>query len=274
MTTPALRMHPRFKYLSLALTSAQRVLAFRRTMILNLIANSIWVVVAYYLWKAVFTAQPQIASFNWDQMRTYVLLAYAVNALLDTSYSMYRVFFLIRNGDIANELIRPFDFMGAQLALSLGSAMVEGLFSSLIALAIGLTLLQALPPVSILAAGIFLLSVVLGFIIKFEINFLVALLCFWTKNALGLIWAQSAVVNIFSGAIIPLAFFPDGLRLVSSLLPFQGIINTPLAVYLGNIQGWGILSALALQAGWILSLWLLIRKLWGPSLRALDIQGG
>lgn len=274
MTTSTLRMHPRYKYLSLALTSAQRVLAFRRTMILNLVANSIWVVVAYYLWKAVFIAQPQIATFNWDQMRTYVLLAYAVNALLDTSYSMYRVFFTIRNGDIANELIRPFDFMGAQLAISLGSAMVEGLFSSLIALAIGLTLLHALPPVSLMAAGVFLVSVVLGFIIKFEINFLVALLCFWTKNALGLIWAQSAVVNMFSGAIIPLAFFPEGLRLVSSLLPFQGIITTPLALYLGNIQGWDILSALALQSGWILALWLLIRKLWGPSLRALDIQGG
>ena len=61
------------------------------------------------------------------------------------------------------------------------------------------------------------------------ISFLAALLCFWTVNGVGLIWAQTAVVNLLSGALVPLAFFPYWLRAFAAWAPFQGIIATPLA---------------------------------------------
>lgn len=117
-------------------------------------------------------------------------------------------------------------------------------------------------------------SIMLGFVIKFLISFLFALLCFWTINGLGLVWAQLALVNLFSGALVPLVFLPDWLGKLAAWAPFQGIIATPLAIYQGSVQGWDMLQALAVQLLWVLLLWGLARLLWQPAMRALDIQGG
>jgi ABC-2 type transport system permease protein len=271
---PSLRLRPRPKYLAIALSAVQQTLAYRRTVLISLATSLIWVVAAYYLWQAVFAAQPEIGSFDWDRMRTYILLSYAVNVLLYSSFATYRIMFIIRTGDIANELIRPFDFMLAQLAQSVGGALVEGLFSSLVAGGLGLIVFQGQLPASPGVAVAFVVSVLLGFIVKFLINFLVALLCFWTKSVLGLVWAQTAIVNILSGAVIPLEFFPDWLRTLTLYLPFQAVVHTPLAIYLGDVQGPAILVTLGVQAFWVLALLGLARLLWMPSLRALEIQGG
>ena len=269
----SLRREPRPKYLALAIAALQRAIAYRTTTLLNMTANLVWVAVLYYLWQTVFAANPRLGSFDWDRMRTYVLVSYAVNALL-SFYSEARIFNAIRTGEIATELIRPVDYLTAQLSQALGAAVVEGLLSSAIALLLGIFVLHVAPPVSVVAAIFFLLSVGLGLLVKFLISYLTALLCFWTMNALGLLWARSAVTNVFSGALIPLQFFPGWLKTLALVSPFQTIVYTPLTIYLGDVTGRALVQALAIQVGWVIALWLLARLLWGPSTRALRIQGG
>jgi ABC-2 type transport system permease protein len=272
--TTHLRLAPRWKYLSFALMSAQRTLFYRRTLLLNLLASSIGIIISFYIWQTVFASQTQIATFTWDRMRTYLLLAYAVNLLFNASSSVFRVMLTIRNGNVAYELIRPFDFMQTQLFISLGSVLAEGLFSISLVILIGGFALKILPPASPLSLLLFIISVMLGFLIKFLIKFLVALACFWTLNWLGLYLAQNAVVNIFSGALIPLDFFPGWLYVIAKILPFQGIVHIPLAIYLGDLQGVSLWQAFGFQLLWIVVLWITARLVWFPSLRALEIQGG
>jgi ABC-2 type transport system permease protein len=274
MIAPAkIRLAPRQKYVSLALASVQRAIAYRMTTLNNLIAGLVWVFVLYYLWQSVFAANPRVGDFDWDRMRTYILVSYAVNALL-SFYSEARIVNAIRYGDVALDLIRPLDFLAAQLAQAIGAAVVEGLLSATFALLIGIFVLHVAPPVSGLATILFLLSVGLGFLVKFLLGYLTALLCFWTMNGLGLMWARQAVTNIFSGAVVPLALFPEPLRTLAFALPFQAVINTPLAIYLGDFGNGGVAEALVVQGVWALVLWLLARWLWGPCTRSLRIQGG
>jgi ABC-2 type transport system permease protein len=271
--TNAIRLHPRPKYLALTLASIQRAVAYRGTTFLNLLANLIWVAVLYYLWRTVFAGRATIGGFDWDEMRTYILVSYAVNALL-SFYSMARMTSMIRTGEIATELIRPIDYLSMQLAQTFGAALIEGALSGVLAVLLGGLLLHIAPPHSPVAALLFLLSVWFGFLIKFLISFLVALLCFRTVNAVGLIWTQTAIINLFSGSLIPLAFFPDWLRTIGLAMPFQGIVYTPLTIYLGKVQGMALWGALTIQVFWVVVLWALARLLWNPSVRALDIQGG
>ncbi len=270
---PAMRLRPRPKYLALVLTSVQRAVAYRGTTLLNLLSSLIWVAVLYSLWRTVFAEGARIEGFDWREMRTYILVSYAVNALL-SFYSLARMTNVIRTGEVAAELVRPADYLGMQLAQAFGAALIEGVLGSGIALLLGVLLLGIAPPASPLAALLFFASVWLGFLVKFLVGYLVALLCFWTKNAIGLIWAQTALVNLFSGALIPLAFFPDWLRVFALATPFQGIVYTPVTIYLGKVRGLEMLGALGVQALWAAALWLLARLLWAPSVRALDIQGG
>jgi ABC-2 type transport system permease protein len=268
-----MRLFPRTKYVSLALASIQRATAYRGTTLLNLVANLVWVAVMYYLWRTVFAQNTRVERFDWGEMRTYILVSYAVNALLSFG-SVFRMTNTIRTGEIATELARPIDYLGNQLAQAFGAALVEGGLSGAIAFLLGLFLVGIAAPDSPSAAALFLLSVTLGFLIKFLLGYLTALLCFWTTNSIGLIWAQTAVINLFSGALIPLPFFPDWLKTIVLATPFPGIVYTPVAIYLGRIQGLELLGALGIQILWIGGLWLLARLLWGPSVRALDIQGG
>jgi ABC-2 type transport system permease protein len=206
-------------------------------------------------------------------MRTYILVSYSVNALISFSSSS-RMLSTIRTGEVATELLRPVDYMLANLAQTLGSAVIEAVFSTIIALLLGIFLLDIAPPVSVLGALLFALSVGLGFLIKFLINFLVALLCFWTLNSLGLIWAQTAIISMFSGALIPLQFLPGWLQTAALAAPFQAIVYTPLTIYLGTVRGAGLWWALGVQVFWAAALWVLARLLWMPAVRALELQGG
>jgi len=273
MTTLELRLAPRPKYRALALAAVQRAITYRGNLLLNLLSGLVWVAMLYYLWRAVYSTHAQLGGFDWRQMRTYVLISYAVNALLSFS-SLSRILASIRTGEIATELLRPIDYLWAQLAQTAGTAVVEGLLSSVIALALGFLLLDVAPPVSLPAALLFLLSVGLGFLIKFLISFLVALLCFWTLNGLGLIWAQTALISLFSGALIPLQLMPGWLRTIALAAPFQAIVYTPLTIYLATTQGAALWWALGLQVFWVAALWALARLLWAPAARALELQGG
>ena len=268
-----MRLERRPKYVSVFITALQQSMAYRGRTFMTLLANLIWVIMLYYLWQTVYAGTDAIQGFTWAQMRSYILLSYAVNMLL-SFYSAGRMMAPVRTGEIAQDLLRPLDYLYSQLAMTLGGAVIEGGLSALVTLLLGTAVFGILPPVSPAAALLFLVSIVLGFLIKFLVTFLTALLCFWTVNSLGLLWAQSAVINLFSGALIPLAFFPGGLRTLTQWLPFQGIVYTPVSIYLGQIQGTAVIQALAVQLGWVAVLWIGARLFWKTAIRALDIQGG
>jgi ABC-2 type transport system permease protein len=271
---PAIRLRPRSKYAMLANMAMQRVMIYRRTLFTNFTANLVWVAVFYFLWQAVFAVNAHVGSFDWDMMRTYLILAYASNMLLTGSNSIYRTVSAIRFGDIGLEICRPYNFLLAQLSMSFGPMLIEGGLSAVVVITLGALVLHIQLPVSLLAGLFYLLSVFLGFLVRFLIIYIVSLLCFWTINYMGLTWAHTAITNLFSGGLIPLEFFPGWLRTLAAVLPFQAIVNTPLLIYLGQIQGWGIAGALGLQLLWIAALFALGTWMWTPCLKALEIQGG
>jgi ABC-2 type transport system permease protein len=273
MSAP-LRLRPRSLYLSLWLVTLQSAVSYRRALILNTLLSTIWVFVPYYLWRAVFARAQVVGPFDWPQMQTYVVLSYAINVLLNSSYWVPRLIGMIRSGDITLELMRPYDFLLAQLASALGTAVIEGALSGAIAVLLGALFLDLVPPPSPSFALAFAASVMLGFLIKFLLNYLVALLCFWTMNGLGLYWAQLSVINLLSGALLPLELFPGWAREAVAWLPFRGIIQLPLSLYLGKVTGAVAARELAFQLGWVVALFVLAKLPWGPSLRRLEIQGG
>lgn len=270
-----LRLSPRSPYLALALSALQRALAYRASYLLNLVGGLVWVAAIYALWRAIYAGSPgtQVGEFDWPAMRTYLVVSYAVNTLHSYSATA-RLVWLIRNGRVASELLRPLDYLTAQLAQAVGAALFEGLMGTALALGVGLLLLGVAPPVSAPAALCFLLSVALGFLIKFLIYFITALGAFWTVEGQGLIWGQIAIINLCSGALLPLTLFPGWLQTILLALPFQGILYTPLAIYLGHLSGLALAQALGLQLFWLFTLWWLARRAWRPAARALEVQGG
>ena len=63
-----------------------------------------------------------------------------------------------------------------------------------------------------------------------------------------------SMVEFFAGVVIPLPFFPDGIRAVMELLPFASMQNVPLRIYSGDMAGDEIVKAIILQVVWLVIL--------------------
>lgn len=261
------------KYLAIASIWVQQALAYRVTTLFNILITFIWVFILYALWDAAFSESGAIAGYSWDEMRTYILLAYGINALVGwrVASQMMRT---IRDGEIARELTRPLNYRSTQLAAAAGMSVVEGLISLVLILVLGTLLFDVQPPDSPVAAALFAIALLAGFVIKALCIFLISLLCFWTLNSVGLMWAQQAVIGILSGTLIPLAMMPGALRVVAEVLPLRGIVSTPLQIYLGKAQGWDLAGLMTLQFGWLAVLWVFSDWAWRKAFNAVEIQGG
>jgi ABC-2 type transport system permease protein len=80
--------------------------------------------------------------------------------------------------------------------------------------------------------------------------------------------------TFLSGFIVPLAIFPPVWRAVAEALPFAGMLQTPVDIFLGKDTGMGLLAALGLQVLWTLVLLGIGRWLLALATRRLVVQGG
>ena len=65
------------------------------------------------------------------------------------------------------------------------------------------------------------------------------------KSILSLIRAKYWLIELLSGLLIPMSFFPMAVQVILAWLPFEHIAYTPLQIYLGKLDS----RAAALRAG-------------------------
>jgi ABC-2 type transport system permease protein len=82
------------------------------------------------------------------------------------------------------------------------------------------------------------------------------------------------LLEFLTGAIIPIPFFPEGLKKVLLLLPFGSMQNTPFLIYNGYLSGPEIGQGLLLQTGWLLGLTVLGYLYMKKALLRTTVQGG
>jgi ABC-2 type transport system permease protein len=129
-------------------------------------------------------------------------------------------------------------------------------------------------PASALHFTGFFASVLLSFFIVAAINFAVGTFAIRLQSILGLLRAKYFLLELFSGLLIPISFFPRIFVDIFAVLPFEYISYVPVLIYLGKLSGWGIARALTLQVFWILVLFALGDAMWRWSSRKITIQGG
>jgi ABC-2 type transport system permease protein len=96
--------------------------------------------------------------------------------------------------------------------------------SSVIFLIIGI-IMQ--PPASLLAVMLFVIYLPLAFAIAYGINVLVGTVAFYFTEAGSIKNVVAQVASVFSGALVPLAFFPGELKALALLLPFSSAVSGP-----------------------------------------------
>jgi ABC-2 type transport system permease protein len=249
-----------------------RSLAYRANTALRIVGNLAAVVIQATIWRALL-GHGAVAGIDVRTMVTYAILSTSVGMLLLTN--MFRPLDeRLRTGNIAVDLLKPLSYPLYLAADSLGGAAFQGLFTMLPTLAIAALAFGLAPPASGLHLAAFLAALALALAVSFALGYLIALLAFWFLTTMHFDWSLGAFVKVFSGAFLPLWFFPPWLAAVASWLPFRYLNFVPVAIYVGRIPADQLAGTLLLGLGWSLALLGLAGWLWNRSMRRLVVQGG
>lgn len=231
------------------------------------------IVVLYFLWGAVYAGCPGgvLAGYTLPEMIGYVFISVFVYSYTsgDTVHLVSR---RITEGTIALDLTRPVDFQTVYFFSDLGGKAVL-LVANLAALLLAVHAF-AIPHPAGAGWTLFGLSLFLAGCLHFYLDFIVSLLAFYVTNLWGIFIASESVFEFFSGAVIPLAFFPPALRAVADGLPFASIVFAPVNLFLGKLSPAETRHALLLQAAWTFALFAAGRLLFSVAVRRVTIHGG
>jgi len=122
--------------------------------------------------------------------------------------------------------------------------------------------------------ALFLAAVLGSFFLMGAINFMIGTCAIPLKSILALIRAKFWLIELLSGLLIPMTYFPEKIRAVLAWLPFEHIAYTPLQIYLGKLDRASALRALTTQWVWAAALLVLADLWWRRSVRRITIHGG
>ena len=263
-------------YFSFLRVAFLKMLAYRLRYYTGIFTYTLYAAVQYFIWKAVFAnyaAGQTIHGYTLSEMVTYVTIAWICRSLYFSNIDD-EIDDLVRSGQISIYLIRPVNFQVMLFSHAAGESIFRLLcFSPFVALSLYL-FFPMQPPASGLAFILFAWSNVVAFLILASINFLVGLCSFVFQNIEGLSRAKYMVIQLLSGLLIPLPFFPESIRSVVESLPFKYITYAPMQCYLGKISGDEIVRLVSEQITWLALLWTAGYLAWSAAARKLCIQGG
>lgn len=260
------------KYWILTELSFQIAMVYRVHFFLSLLAGLIQALILYYIWQAVFVNQIEVNGFTLSQIVTYIFVSYAIKNLYSFT-SEVNISIGIRDGSVAMDLIKPLNYQLARLFESLGLIAIEGILISILVLALGVVMFEIHGPPGQLMGAAFGVSLVLSLLVNFSISYIVGMFSFWTTS-LHLFSSKRFVMDFFSGALVPLAFFPDWLQDVAFVLPFYSVVHLPVSIYLGRIEEDVLYGALLPQLFWCIVLWAVGSLMWSQASKKITIHGG
>jgi viologen exporter family transport system permease protein len=260
-------------YLPIARATYMIGIVYRFGFLFTILGNVVYLGVAYYLWKSIYTYSDTIRGLTFNETFLYVGLGSAIFILLKT-YADWFIHYEIREGNIATYLTKPIDYQVYNLFANLGSLLIN---LTAITLPTALVLIFILKVKIALGVGLLLFPVALflAFLISFSIDYFVGLLGFYSESVWGISITKEVIVTVFSGALIPLQFFPDAIQNVLYWLPFQAIFHTPIMMITRPAQGLNVfLPMMLVQLAWAILLFFLARLFYNQAIKVLRIAGG
>jgi ABC-2 type transport system permease protein len=183
----------------------------------------------------------------------------------------------IHDGSIIMRMIKPVNIDYSLLSMEVGSKvmMITCIFLPvMVGVEIYRYCVLGFIAFNIIDFLLFTVSVILSYLLSFYLNLIFGYLAFFLMNIWGFSILKTSIIKFFSGALIPLAFFPGVVRTVFEQLPFASLIYTPTMIYMGKYSELEIVFVLGKQVVWLAVFVLISKMIWGWAQKRLAVQGG
>jgi ABC-2 type transport system permease protein len=261
-------------YLNFALKTFQSQAAYKFEYFVGVFNGLLYVFIFTSLWSAIYSGLQSGSDTPFTRAGIITYAVFAMICRISMTMEDTEISSRIRSGDIAMDMTKPVNFFLMNLSQTVGVTMFHWftrVTPILLACFLAFDLEVSLEPARMAAA---VCAWAMGYFVFFLLNFAFALLAFWFVETFSFQLTKYALINLLSGAIIPVDFFPSRLRPFMEMLPFQYIFYTPTAVFTGHLAWPETVRLMSLQAVWIAILGLLCSVMWRSAQRKLVVQGG
>lgn len=261
-------------FLLLVRAGFRRHSTYRLALLAGMTTNSVFGFIrAFVLVGAVTSAGAQIGGYDAPKVLAFVWWGQALIGAVNLM-GMQEVGDRVRSGDIAVDFLRPLNPQVTYLAGDLGRAGISLIARGAPALLIGALLFDLAWPPGLDSWVLGLLSIGIAVVVAFSGSFIVSLVSFWVIEVRGirLVWMITA--GFFCGLYVPVPWFPEWLRTVAQWTPFPAMLQNPLDILSGRVDGGAIWSTLASQVVWAVLLVVAGQVVLQRGRRHLEVQGG
>lgn len=241
-------------------------LQYRASLIIWLLGTVLEPTIYLVVWRTIARSSGgAVGGYSAADFAAYFLVLMIVNHLT-FSWIMWEYEYRIRQGIFSPLLLRPIHPIHKDIADNLAYKLITFpvLLPAAIALALTFGAEFVVTPWAIVA---FIPALLLAFLVRFLIEWTLAMSAFWTTRT-GAVNQMYFVVSLFlSGQVAPLDLLPAPIRAAATILPFRWTVSFPVELALGRLTPQGAVAGLAAQVGWLLGSLILLGLVWRVGVR-------
>lgn len=256
------------KYIQVAKITWKTLIAYQADAWLGAAVSGFRVLLSLLLWLAVFSGKEMVGGYTLPMMVTYSLLASLLARLQHQDAMAWQLAGEVREGQFSKYLVHPVSVLGYFLSAGMGRwlylLMINGAALAAWALVFSNWLVLPARPLDLL----WLVALLpLGALVMQLLNHCIALLSLKFTDISGFIIGKGAIIELLSGALIPLTLLPEPLVAGLRFSPFYYVVFYPANLVLGKAAEPPLIAALAL-AVWCV-IFTVIAQVWFRRARRL-----
>lgn len=246
---------------------------YRAAAIAGLSTQLFWGIVKTMILTAFYAQASSMQPISLSQAVTFIWIGQALLQLLPWNIDK-EIEELIKNGNVAYELVRPLDLYWYWFSRSFAMRLVPTLLRSFPIFLIAGLFLGLAKPVSLYAGMAFGISLLFSAILASAMTTAVIISLFWTISGEGILRLLPSFVVVFAGMLVPLPLFPSWMQPFLNIQPFRCVLDIPCRLYTGVIPSSEALYYFLFQFLWGMIFILLGKWLMKRAMDQFVIQGG
>ncbi len=254
------------KYLEIFKFNLKTKINFKVNFIFSLFSFTIHILVFNTLWDFILKGKT-ILGYTKPELIWYIIIGEFITYTISHSYR--KISDMVKNGDIANMLTKPIDFVKyifAEEATCIVNAVINLIFASILG-----SIMAGIINLSLVQIIMFIFSTILAIILWVSIQVFIGLLAFITEEnePFYLIISKAMLFLVLT----PLEFFPNIVQKVFIFLPTTYIAYPPAKIFV-HFSG---LQSIQLVIGQITSLFFIFTVIYFLSIKGIkniSVNGG
>ena len=224
------------------------------------------------LWHAVARDAP-VGRYGAPQMTAYFLAMFVVRQLTG-SWAVWLMNMEIRDGTLAQRMLRPVHPLVAYAVSALAELPVRGLLAVPIASAALVVFAGDQLTRSPALWGIWCVSILGGWLITLLANLAIGCLALFIESSTKIMDVWLALYFVFSGYLFPVDLFPPALRSATNGLPFRYQLGLPVEIMTGTYDVPAALAMLARQWATVAVMLVIVALVWRGGVKRFAAYGG